>query len=296
MRRALVIAFLTLASIGVGTSSAATSSSSFSLAGTPWQGGGLQCAPQTVSKSPRLRGTFSTDNANQPVAGSPGLVFTLPTDTSPSTYSLESCDLVTAGKQLVIGASTYEGTMVYVPKGWTISNNSPFGVEFEQYHFQNIYGSPISLQLHADHVTLELETGACTNHSTPHPGCAIRSNADNTCNTTATYTCLGGDYAIPPGALVQGAWNEIITHVTWETNNTGDVETYYKVKGATTWTQSSSVTGIPTVQWDVNVGHPIASYSDITEAYTAALSSPVSTEVATPVTGTTFAATASQMP
>ena len=136
------------------SSGAYTSVTQASLPGTPWQGGGVQCAPRTASKSPRLRGTLSYTGGSYP-----SYLFSLPADSNLSTYPLEACDLVTAPKPLVLGAGGFYGIMVYVPRGWTIPNNSFAGVEIAEYHFQNVYGAPISLQLHPDHVTLALETG-----------------------------------------------------------------------------------------------------------------------------------------
>ena len=95
---------------------------------------------------------------------------------------------------------------------------------------------------------------------------------------------------------MQGAWNEIIMQATWTDNASGGVETWYKVAGASTWTQSSNVTGIPTVQYDISKGAPYSGYTDLTEAYTSALSAPLSVSLADAVTGPTFASTASQMP
>jgi len=256
----------------------------------------LQYAPDTPSKTPRYRGTFATDTANPPVAGSYGLVFNLPTDPNPSLYPLEACDLTTAQKPVGLGADGYYGLMVYVSKGGAIPNKAFNGVEIAEYHFQNVYGPPVSLQRHPDHVTLALETGACSNHATTSPGCVIRSNADGTCKSTTKYACLAGQYAIAPGAVVQGAWNEIITHVNWESTNTGQIQTWYKVKGATSWTQSSSLTNIPTVQYDVTKGSVYTDYNDITEAYTSALSGPLATELGKYVSGTSFSAVAGTMP
>ncbi|HUY22361.1 MAG TPA: heparin lyase I family protein, partial [Acidimicrobiales bacterium] len=264
-----------------------------SLRGTPWQN--AQCAPTTPSKSPRYRGTATYDPTNQPLTGQSSYLFSLPTDPSPSTYPLEACDVISASKPLAIGADGYYGMMVYVPKGWSIPNRAFNGIEIAELHFQNVDGAPISLQLHPDHVTLALETGACSNHATTSPGCVIRSNADANCKSTTTYTCLPGQYAIPIGAFVQGAWNEIILHANWETSYTGQIQTWYKVKGASSWTQSSNLSNIPTIQYDATRGSAYTGYNDILEAYTAALSAPVTVSLGGYTSGTSFATVAGQM-
>ena len=83
------------------------------------------------------------------------------------------------------------------------------------------------------------------------PSCASRSNADAPRGASPN---LPGYYAIPPGALVQGKWNEIMLHVVWSDGAGGAFQSYYRVKGGGPWTQSSAVTGIPTVQWDNALG------------------------------------------
>jgi Polysaccharide lyase len=261
---------------------------------TPWTtgGGGAQCANyRTPSKSPRLRGdfNFATNVAGMANAGQ----FTLPADPNPSTYPLEACDLLTGNQPMKLGTDGYYGIMAYVPQGWRIPGTFFTGIEIQEYHFQNVYGAPIALQLHADHVTLALQTGSCNNHATARPGCAYHSNADGPHGYTGN---MPGYYAIPPGALQQGAWNEILMHVHWASDGSGQIQTWYKVKGASAWTQSSNLTNIPTVQWDSTKSCCYSSYSDQTEAYTGALTAPVSVWLANDVAGSTSNAVTATMP
>jgi Polysaccharide lyase len=260
---------------------------------SPWTtgGGGAQCSNYgTPSQSPRLRGDFNlaTNVDGMANAGE----FTLPADTSPSTYPLEACDLLTADQPEGLGTDGYYGLMVYVPAGWTIPNNAFDGVEIEEYHFQNVYGAPISFQLHSDHVTLALQTGACNNHTTTSPGCAYHSNADNPNGDPGN---VPAQYVIPPGALQEGAWNDMVMHVHWASDGTGQIQTWYKVNSASSWTQSSNVTGIPTVQWDNTQVCCGTSYVDETEAYTSALTAPMSLWLGNDVSGATFNAVADDM-
>lgn len=264
---------------------------------TPWKtgGGGVQCANYgTPSKYPRLRGDFYIDQnvAGQPYAGQ----FALPTDTNPTTYPLEACDLLTAGNPIGLGTDGYYGISFYVPSGWTIANSAFYGVEFMEYHFQNIDGAPVSFQLHPDHVTLALELGACANYTTASPGCQYRSNADSGCWSNGSFKCLPAQYAIPRGALVEGAWNEILMHVHWASDGTGQIQTWYRIKGSPTWTASASLSGVPTVQWNQATGCCASMYTDETEAYTGALTSPLSLYIGNQVAGTGFGAVAAAMP
>jgi Polysaccharide lyase len=261
---------------------------------TPWStgGGGAQCSNYgTKSQSPRLRGTlsFATNVAGMANAG----VFTLPADTNSSTYPLEACDVLPKPQPVGLGTDGYYGLMVYEPAGWTIPNKAFDGIEIEEYHFQNVYGAPISFQLHADHVTLAVQTGACNNHTTKVPGCAYHSNADNPNGNPGN---LPAYYAIPKGAFQEGSWNEIMMHVHWANDSTGQIQTWYKTMGASAWTQSTNITGIPTVQWDITHGSVGNTYVDETEAYTGALSAPVSVWLGNDVVGPTFNAVAAAMP
>jgi hypothetical protein len=261
---------------------------------TPWStgGGGAQCANYgTPSKSPRLRGTVTFNSGVAGVANAGEI--TLPADSNTSTFPLEACDLLPRAQPVGLGTDGYYGLMVYVPQGWTISNKAFDGVEIEEYHFQNVYGAPISFQMHADHITLALQTGACNNHTTVRPGCTDHSNADNPNGNAGN---LPAYYAIPQGAFQEGSWNEILMHVHWASDSTGQIQTYYKVKGATSWIQSSNVTGIPTVQWDNTKSCCYASAVDETEAYTYALSSPLSIWFGNDVVGPTFNSVAAMMP
>jgi hypothetical protein len=261
---------------------------------SPWSngGGGAQCSNYgTKSSNPRMRGTFNlaTNVAGVANAG----LFTLPADTNKSTYPLEACDLLTKNQPINLGADQYYGLMIYVPQGWTIPNNAFDGVEIAEYHFQNVYGAPISFQLHPDHVTLAVQTGACTNHATKVPGCVNHSNADNPNGNPGT---LPAYYAIPTGAFQEGAWNEIMMHVHWANDSTGQIQTWYKTMGAANWTQSTNISGIPTVQWDTARGSVYTNYVDETEAYTSAVTSPLSLYLGNDVTGSSFNSVAATMP
>jgi Polysaccharide lyase len=251
-----------------------------------------QCAPATPSKSPRLRGTFVLENSIVG-QGTGALEITLPVDTDLTTFPLEACGLITSATPIGLGTDAYYGLMIYVPQGWTIPNSAFYGVNVYELHFQNVYGAPITLQVHPDHVTLALETGGCDNHATAHPGCTWRSNADAPQGSRPT---LRGYYAIPPGRFVQGAWNEVIVHVHWSDTASGMVQTYYRVKGARRWLPSSSISGIPTVQWDNALGCCAPTYDDQLEAYTAGVSAPLSIWLDNAVTGTSLAVVEATMP
>jgi hypothetical protein len=246
----------------------------------------------TPSTPPRLRGSlhYATKIVGQ---GAGSLRIDLPADTNAKTFPLEACNTETAPKPIGLGTDSYYGLMVYEPTGFTIPNTYFGGVQIEEFHFQNIFGSPVNWELHTDHITLALNTGSCVNHSNPHPTCAFRSNADQ---PNRDGPNLPAYYVIPPGQFVGGQWYELAMHVHWASDNTGVVQTWWKVRGAATWTASADVTGIPTVQFDSVRGCCGANYEDEMEAYTFALSKPFSVWLDNNISGPTLASVEASMP
>jgi hypothetical protein len=246
----------------------------------------------TKSASPRLRGSlnYDTDIAGQ---GAASARIELPVDRNLKRFPLEACNTQTAARPIGIGTDSDYGLMIHEPAGFKIPNTYFGGVQIEEFHFQNIFGAPINWELHNDHVTLALNTGSCVNHSNPHPTCAWRSNADN---PNQSGPDLPPYYVIPPGRFVGGRWYEIAMHVRWASDNTGQVQTWWKVKGASAWTASADMTGHPTVQWDSSLGCCYASYQDEMEAYTYGLSKPFSVWLDDNISGPTLASVEGLMP
>jgi hypothetical protein len=280
LSRLLAASLITCAAL-VGSAQASTVGLSFdgSFANGPypwWNAGGqVQCANYgTASQSPRLRGNLYIDSANLVGGGTTGH-FYLPTDTNKTTYPWEACDLTMGRLADTLPDDEYYGLMVYVPSGWTIPNQYFGGVNIYELHFQSIYGAPVTLELHPDHVTLALETGGCNSPGSSSQGCQYRSNADAKCVTWMWWTCLPGYYAIPPGSFVQGKWNEILLHAHWASDGTGVLQAWYRPLGSATWTLSATVNGIPSVQWNLSTGAAPTTYTNEIEAYTAGVSSPL---------------------
>jgi hypothetical protein len=250
-----------------------------------------QCANTgTRSQPPRYRGQLSFQTTS-PGDGRASVLITNPK--TPAGYQLTVCDLEGPPVPLGIGTTSYYGLMVYVPKRFTVANDF-FGqeVEIEEFKFDNIYGAPVSWELHPDHVTLALQTGACNNHTTPAPGCAYHSNADG----PEGVGNLPPLYVVPPGKLAQGQWNELAMGVNWESANTGSIRTYYKVKGASRWNTGSSISGIPTVQYDKTKGCCPSAAVEETEAYTGALVAPLTISLDNDVEGTGLGSVETAMP
>jgi len=246
----------------------------------------------TRSMPPRLRGSLHYD-ADTVGQGAASVRIDLPVDSDTGRFPLEVCNTETAAKPIGLGTDSYYGLMIYEPAGFTIPNTYFGGVQIEEFHFQNIFGAPVNWELHDDHITLALNTGSCVSHFTPHPTCAWRSNADN---PNPAGPNLPPYYVIPPGQFAGGAWYEIAMHVRWASDNTGQVQMYWKLKDASDWIASADVTGYPTVQWDSRRGCCFANYVDEMEAYTYGLSKPFSVWLDDNISGSSLAAVETAMP
>jgi hypothetical protein len=267
---------------------------SFQSGLAPWSaaGGGAQCANHgTPSTAPRLRGNFYDDSSTF-VAGVQAARFDLPA--SQPNYPLQACEL-TDPRPLSLGADDYYGYMFYVPQQWTASVTDPsafWGVATAQFHFQNIWGSPIAFELHNDHMTLAMETGACSNFLTSDPGCQWRSNADNPGGDPGNL----GAYYVVPAPMQQGVWHEIVMHVHWAADSTGQVQVWHRVMGDPDWIQTVNLTGYPTVQWDASQGCCSAAVVDKVGAYRGLSNVPVSVWESNVLIGTSFGAVAGSLP
>jgi len=249
----------------------------------------------TVSKPPRYRGTWNYDTTN-PGAGSTSVRIDLPT--TPSGYTLTACDANTPAQPQALGTTQYEGMMFYVPPGGlTTPNNDFIGNNLVEWHTDYIWASPESWQLQpsgspANSLAIALQTGACNPAGSAQPGCTTHETPGQT-NGANT---IPFQWVIPPGHLTNGAWNEAVMGVTWASGPTGSIQTFYKVKGASTWNAGSSISGIPTVQYDVNKGCCLATVLNALESYTQAVTAPFSVKVDNFVQGTGLAAVESTFP
>jgi Polysaccharide lyase len=267
---------------------------SFQSGLAPWgaAGGGAQCANYgTPSTAPRVRGNLYDDSSTF-VAGVQAARFDLPA--SQPNYPLQACEL-TNPRPLGLGGDDYYGYMFYVPQGWSAGVTDPsafWGIATAQFHFQGIWGSPIAFELHDDRMTLALETGACSNSLTSDPGCQWRSNADNPDGDPGN---LGAHYVVP-APMQQGVWHEIVMHVRWASDSTGQIQVWHRVMGDSDWTQTVNLSGYPTVQWDASQGCCYADVVDKVGAYRGPSTVPVSVWESNVLIGTSFGAVAGSLP
>jgi hypothetical protein len=250
--------------------------------------GGAQCANYGVpSANYHARGTFSLDSS---VVGDGQLSGRVDLPPTAAPYTTSVCELLHS-VPLGLGSDEYYGFMFYVPVGWDTGTNAFWGVQVAQFHFTNVWGSPVAYQLHDDHLTLALETGSCDAVGTANPSCDWRSQAD-----LAGGPNLPGYYVIPPGSMPQGHWYETIMHVHWAADSTGQIQTWFRQKGQSAWTQSVDLAGYPTVLWDRTAGCCATGAVDKVGAYRGPSSVPVSVWFDDVSEGSGFASVAGSMP
>ena len=165
------------------------------------------------------------------------------------------------------GGDDYYTLMFYVPHGWTAGTGSFWGVQIAQVNFESLGpgGPTVALQLHADHVTLVLQSGVTTKR---FPYFQYRSNADSP--GTPNVRPL---YAIPRG-MYTGVWHELVLHCHWAGDDTGVVEVWHRRKGQTKWKQTVSLHGVATLQTESDGSFPQRTLDDI-QAYRGPSTAPV---------------------
>jgi hypothetical protein len=199
---------------------------------------GAQCANTGVpSSETSVRGTITVQSEIL-AQGRYGARFDLPAG---SPYS--ACETLQK-RTIGLGADDYYGFMVRFPSEWREPSTAKWGLSIAQLNFQGIWGAPVILAAHADHIALVLQSGLCTSFRTSTPGCAYSSG-------------LNGNVArmvAVPSPLALEAWHELIVHVRWTTDSSGIIEAWHRLKGRDTWNKTVSLSGYPTLQWTADKG------------------------------------------
>jgi hypothetical protein len=177
--------------------------------------------------------------------------------------------------------------MVYLPVGWQPAAGFN-GVQIAELNYQGLGDGSANLSLAAqsDHITLALQTGVVTS---AFPYAQYRSNADSPGRPN-----LPPLFAIPR-PMQMGVWHELILHVHWASDNTGQVDVWHRVKGQSAWTQTVAFSGYPTLKVNPNGSIPTNTL-DVIQAYRLASTAPVSVWFDAFARSTSFAAVAANLP
>ena len=185
------------------------------------------------------------------------------------------------------GSDDYYGLMAYFPAGFNPAAGFN-GVQIAELNYQGIGDGTANLALNAqsDHLTLTLATGQVLSAM---PYSQYRSNADSPGKPN-----LPALYAIPR-PMQLGVWHELILHVHWATNSTGQVDIWHRVKGQSAWTQTVSFSGYPTLKYNPGGSLPNGT-NDILQAYRLASTAPVSVWLDAFSRSNSFASAAANLP
>jgi Polysaccharide lyase len=199
---------------------------------------GAQCANTGVpSSGSSVRGTI-TVQSEIVAQGKYAARIDLP---GASVYT--ACETLTR-RRIGVGTNDYYGMMVRFPTVWQKPSPSNNGLVIAQLNFQNIWGSPVSLRAHADHVALTLSSGLCNSVFTSKPGCAYSSGPGGNVKPMLAVSA----------PLALGVWHQLIIHVRWATDSSGVLEVWHRLKGSGNWRKTVVRRGNPTLQWTRKVG------------------------------------------
>lgn len=244
---------------------------------------GAQCANTGVpSSGSTVSGTITVQSATV-AQGTYGAQFDLPAATARN-----SCETV-AKRAIGVGTDDYYGLLVRFPGDWREPSAAGWGLSLAQLNFENIWGAPVMLAAHADHIALVLQSGLCKSVSTSRPGCAYSSGPNGNVRRLVAV----------PAPLALEEWHELIVHARWTTGPSGIVEVWHRLQGDGSWDKTVSLGGYPTVQWTSDQGpKEIAGSitSDKIGAYRGQADFPVTVWQDGFVRTTSFAAAAAALP
>ncbi|MGN6166738.1 MAG: heparin lyase I family protein [Solirubrobacteraceae bacterium] len=142
----------------------------------------------------------------------------------------------------------YYGFMWYFTRGWV----TPSGIQYELNFHPNICGAPVDIAMFGDAVKVSMRTGLdkCVLNGTGHQAEGVEyGNGGANENGTGNLGGLSQWSIIPKGKLQTGVWYEVILHIHWATDSTGQAESWYRQLGQPTWTQTIEQSGFPTLEW-----------------------------------------------
>lgn len=194
---------------------------------------GAQCANTGVpSAGSVVRGTISVQS--EVVAQG---VFAARFDL-PAASAKNACETL-AKRQIGVGTDDFYALMVRFPAEWREPSPARWGLSLAQLNFQNIWGAPISLAAHGDHVALTIATGQCNGFETSTPGCAYSSGRNG---NVAPMSAV-------PAPMALEVWHQLIVRVRWANDSSGIIEVWHRLQGDESWDKTVSLSGYPTVQW-----------------------------------------------
>jgi hypothetical protein len=161
----------------------------------------------------------------------------------PAANTWTSCETLNK-RPIGLGTDDYYGMMIRFPSEWREPSVATWGLAIAQLNFEGIWGAPVILAAHADHVALVMQSGLCKSDHTSNPGCTYSSG-------------LGGNVRrmqAVPAPLALDAWHELIVHVRWTTDSSGIIEAWHRLQDGGAWNKTVALRGYPTLQWTAERG------------------------------------------
>jgi hypothetical protein len=162
------------------------------------------------------------------------------------TSAMQRAETITKARTLVPGTDDYYTLAFYIPSPGLMTPGWPGSLLFEAFQisvpsdpvigisYREVNGVP-------DHLALTVTAGRIlSNGITTH----YYSDPDRPANTVPGRVYLPGLYAVPRGKLPTNKWVELIVRVHWADESTmnGIVQSWYRIKGQSSWTASADTT------------------------------------------------------
>ena len=155
----------------------------------------------------------------------------------PASGASNACELL-RGRTIGMDDEWYS-MEVRFPGDWREPSSVNWGMSLAQFNFEGIWGSPVGLVAHANHVDLTLNAGLCTALSQGNPSCQYSSGIGG--NVPSQSIVSSSDFST-------GVWHQLLIHVRWTNGDNGVVEGYHRLRGQRAWTRTLRFSGYPTLQ------------------------------------------------
>jgi hypothetical protein len=200
----------------------------------------------------------------------------------------QACELLIE-RSIGVGTDDYYALMLRVPSSWREPSPAGWGLVLAQLNFQGIWGAPVTLSAHADHIALVLQSGPCNGVASDTPGCTNSSGPGGSIDPIRAV----------PAPLARETWHEVIVHVRWASDDSGRIRVWHRTKGQRRWVKTAALAGYPTLQWTTERGPSALAASttnDKVGAYRGGADFPVTVWHDGFVRAPTFAAAAAALP
>ena len=196
---------------------------------TSW--GGAQCLNYGLASDSISRGNLDVVADSAAKGGYHGR-FELP-----AAGTNNACELL-RGRTIAMDDEWYS-MEVRFPSDWREPSPTGWGMSLAQFNYERIWGAPLGIQAHSNHVGLNLNSGLCVPITAGNPSCQYSSGIAGN---------VPSQDILPSSDFSTGVWHQLLIHIKWTTGNDGVVEGFHRLRGQTGWTRTVRFSGYPTLQ------------------------------------------------